>query len=837
MKPYEPRAIEEKWQKTWEEQESFHVEEDEKKEKYYLLEMFPYPSGRIHMGHVRNYSIGDVIARYKRMRGLNVLHPMGWDAFGMPAENAAIERGIAPAKWTHDNIAYMRKQLKRLGFSYDWRREIATCDVDYYKWEQWIFLKMYEKGLAYRKSSPVNYCVRCQTVLANEQVEDGTCWRCGEAVIQKELTQWFFVITKYADELYEYCDKLPGWPEKVLSMQKNWIGKSHGVEVDFTIEDGTPLTIFTTRPDTLYGVTFMVLAPEHPLSYELAKGTPYENEVRAFIEKVRKQDRTFRSEINTAKEGVFTGKYAINPLNNTRVPIYLGNFVLMEYGTGAIMAVPAHDQRDFEFAKEYGLPIVVTIAPEGKTLDPKTMEAAYVDDGILVNSAHFNGMKNREAIPKIIGYLEEKKLGRGTINYRLKDWGISRQRYWGAPIPVIYCDDCGIVPVPYEDLPVVLPTDLEVKMVGRSPLAEYKEFYETVCPRCKKKARRETDTMDTFVESSWYFLKYTCADYDKGPLDKKRVDYWMPVDQYIGGIEHAVLHLLYSRFFNRVLKELGLVDAREPFENLLTQGMVIKDGAKMSKSKGNVVDPDYLIEQYGADTARLFCLFAAPPERDLDWSDKGVEGSFRFLQRVWRLVDEQADSWNDVEAVLAYDGDDKDSKQLVHRIHKTIKKVTDDIDRFHLNTAIASIMELVNAVYKYIEQDKLVLKKKADDEVVAVPMHLGFLKGAVETVLTLLFPFVPHIVTELWVSLGKDPAGLGAVWPRYKAEYVIEEKVTIAVQINGKLRDTCEVERDTEEAQLKEIVFDLEKIMKHVEGKEIKKTIIVPNKLVNIVCV
>ena len=838
MKPYEPHVIEEKWQKTWEAQKSFHVEEDEKKEKYYLLEMFPYPSGRIHMGHVRNYSIGDVIARYKRMRGFNVLHPMGWDAFGMPAENAAIERGIAPAKWTYDNIAYMRKQLKRLGFSYDWGREIATCDVDYYRWEQWMFLKMHEKGLVYRKISPVNYCVKCQTVLANEQVENGACWRCGEPVIQKELTQWFFAITKYADELYEYCDKLPGWPEKVLSMQKNWIGKSYGVEVNFTIEDGTPLTIFTTRPDTLYGVTFMALAPEHPLSYELAKGTPYENEVKAFIEKVRKQDRTFRSEINTAKEGVFTGKYAINPLSNTRVPIYLGNFVLMEYGTGAIMAVPAHDQRDFEFAKEYGLSIVVTIVPEGKTLDPKTMEAAYVDDGILVNSAHFNGMKNREAIPKIIYYLEEKKFGRGTTNYRLKDWGISRQRYWGTPIPIIYCDDCGIVPVPYEDLPVVLPTDLEVKMVGRSPLAERKEFYETVCPRCKKKARRETDTMDTFVESSWYFLKYTCADYDKGPLDKKRVDYWMPVDQYIGGIEHAVLHLLYSRFFNRILNELGFVDAREPFENLLTQGMVIKDGAKMSKSKGNVVDPDYLIEKYGADTARLFRLFAAPPERDLDWSDKGVEGSFRFLQRVWRLVDEQTDFWNAVEAVLAYDGDDKNSKQLVHRIHKTIKKVTDDIDRFHLNTAIASIMELVNAVYKYVEQDKLVLKKKADDKVVAVPRHLGLLKGAVETVLTLLFPFVPHIVTELWVSLlGKDPTGLGTLWPRYKAEYVIEEKVMIAVQVNGKLRDTCEVERDMDEAQLKEIIIDLEKIKKYIEGKEIKKTIIVPNKLVNVVCV
>ncbi|HVN98065.1 MAG TPA: leucine--tRNA ligase [Syntrophorhabdaceae bacterium] len=825
MKSYDPHTIEEKWQQIWEAEEPFRAEEDESKEKYYLLEMFPYPSGRIHMGHVRNYSIGDVIARYKRMRGFNVLHPMGWDAFGMPAENAAIERGIAPAKWTYDNIAYMRKQLKRLGFSYDWKREIATCDVDYYKWEQWMFLKMYEKGLAYRKNSPVNYCVKCQTVLANEQVEEGTCWRCGETVIQKELTQWFFAITKYADELYEYCDKLQGWPEKVLSMQKNWIGRSYGVEVDFTLEDGRPLTIFTTRPDTLYGVTFMVLAPEHPLAHELAKGTSYEKEVKAFIEKVRKQDRSFRSEMSTAKEGVFTGKYAVNPLSGARVPVYLGNFVLMEYGTGAIMAVPAHDQRDFEFAKEYGLPIIVTIAPEGKTLNPEIMDAAYVDDGVLVNSAQFNGMKNREAILKIIEYLEHKKWGRGTTNYRLKDWGISRQRYWGAPIPIIYCDDCGIVPVPYEDLPVVLPTDLEVKMVGRSPLAEHRQFYETVCPQCGKKARRETDTMDTFVESSWYFLKYTCADYDQGPLYKKQVDYWMPVDQYIGGIEHAVLHLLYSRFFNRVLNEFGFVEAREPFSNLLTQGMVIKDGAKMSKSKGNVVDPDYLIEQYGADTARLFCLFAAPPEKDLDWSDKGVEGSFRFLQRVWRLVTEKADTLQDVESVYAVDSEDPELKQLTHRIHKTIKKVTDDLARFHLNTAIASVMELVNALYKFIE------KGRTDDQSVQL------VKGAVETVLTLIFPFVPHIATELLTVMGKEVKHLGSTWLEYDERFVMEERVMIAIQVNGKLRDTCEVERDTDEAELRQIIFDLEKIKKHIEGRDIKKTIIVPNKLFNIVCV
>ncbi|HEX2964449.1 MAG TPA: leucine--tRNA ligase, partial [Syntrophorhabdaceae bacterium] len=744
MNAYEPHGIEEKWQKIWEQNGVFQVEEDAEKQKYYLLEMFPYPSGKIHMGHVRNYSIGDVVARYKRMRGLNVLHPMGWDAFGMPAENAAIERGLAPAKWTYDNIAYMRTQLKRLGFGYDWRRELATCDVDYYKWEQWIFLKMYEKGLVYRKNSPVNYCVKCQTVLANEQVEDGACWRCGEQVEQKELVQWFFAITKYADELNEYCDKLPGWPDKVTNMQKNWIGKSYGVEVDFKVEDGTTMTIFTTRPDTLWGVTFMVLAPDHPRALELASGTAQETQVKAFVEKVAKQDKSFRAEMSLSKEGVFTGRYAVNPLNNVKVPIFLGNFVLMEYGTGAIMAVPAHDQRDFEFAKEYNLPIMVTIVPEGQKLDPATMTEAYVNDGVLIDSDGFDGMKNREAILKIIDYLEEKGIGRRTINYRLKDWGISRQRYWGNPIPIIYCDKCGTVPVPYEDLPVVLPTDLQVKVVGRSPLADSKEFYEVKCPSCGGPARRETDTMDTFVESSWYFLKYTCPGYDQAPLDRKRVDYWAPVDQYIGGIEHAVLHLLYSRFFNRVLNELGLVGSREPFENLLTQGMVIKDGSKMSKSKGNVVDPDYLIQKYGADTARLFCLFASPPEKDLDWNDKGVEGSFRFLQRVWRLILERTDRIEDVasaESMSLADMSDDEGRQLTQKLHKTIRKVTEDIDRFHLNTAIASVMELVNATYKYVE------KEKSDQA------SRTFLRGVFENILILLFPFVPHITSEIWAAI------------------------------------------------------------------------------------
>jgi len=825
MKHYEPHTVEEKRQLIWEENRLFRVKEDSKREKYYLLEMFPYPSGKIHMGHVRNYSIGDVIARYKRMKGLNVLHPMGWDAFGMPAENAAIEHGVHPATWTYENISYMRKQLKRLGFSYDWEREFATCDVEYYKWEQWIFLKMFEKGLVYRKSAPVNYCVKCQTVLANEQVEGGMCWRCGEEVIQKELTQWFFTIMKYADELYEYCDKLPGWPEKVLNMQKNWIGKSYGVEVDFKVEDGTPLTIFTTRPDTLYGVTFMALAPEHPLSSKLAQGTTYENEVLAFIEKAKAQDRSFRAEISIEKEGVFTGKYAINPLNRERIPIYIGNFVLMEYGTGAIMSVPAHDQRDFEFAKTYGLPIIITIMPVNVTLNPETMQKAYEGDGTLVNSSGFNGLKNRDAIPEIIDYLEEKKIGKGKINYRLRDWGISRQRYWGAPIPIIYCDTCGIVPVPYEDLPVILPLNLEVNMVGKSPLSEYAEFYKVDCPICKNPARRETDTLDTFVESSWYFLKYTCPDYKAGPLDRERVDYWMSVDQYIGGVEHAVLHLLYSRFFNRVLNELGFVGVREPFKNLLTQGMVIKDGAKMSKSKGNTVDPDYLIEKYGADTARLFCLFASPPEKDLDWSDQGVEGCYRFLQRVWRMVVDRVDKLKDVEAVLESETDDNDFNQLTYKIHKTIKKVTEDIERFHLNTAIASIMELVNTIYKFLEKDRKDLEA------------LKILKGAIETVITLLFPFVPHITEELWGMLGEDRHFIKRPWPEYKEAYVKEERVVIVVEVNGKLRDRLEVERDIEEPRLIDIVYSLDKIKRYIDGKEIKKTIVVPNKLVNIVCV
>jgi leucyl-tRNA synthetase len=820
---YDPKAVEEKWQAAWEKADFFRVSEEKEKQKFYLLEMFPYPSGKIHMGHVRNYSIGDVIARYKRMRGLNVLHPMGWDAFGMPAENAAIQHGVHPAVWTKENIAHMKKQLKRLGFGYDWDRELATCDVEYYRWEQWMFLKMYEKGLVYRKSAPVNYCEQCQTVLANEQVEDGRCWRCGGEVVQSELAQWFFAITKYADELYEYTWKLPGWPERVLNMQRNWIGKSHGVQVNFPLESGGGLTIFTTRPDTLFGVTFMVLAPEHPFAATLAKGTAHEAEVAAFVEKAKSQDRSFRAELSLKKEGVFTGAYAVNPLTKQKVPVFVSNFVLAEYGTGAIMAVPAHDQRDFEFAREFGLPVIVTIQPEGEKLDPAAMECAWEGDGALVNSGPFNGMNNRQAIEAINDFLEKEGIGRRTVNYRLKDWGISRQRYWGTPIPVIYCDECGTVPVPYEDLPVELPLDVQVRMVGRSPLADYPEFYETTCPRCGGKARRETDTMDTFVESSWYFLRYACPHYDKGALDRSRVDYWMAVDQYIGGVEHAVLHLLYSRFFNRVLSELGLVSAREPFENLLTQGMVIKDGAKMSKSKGNVVDPDYLVERFGADTVRLFCLFASPPEKDLDWSDKGVEGAYRFLQRLWRLVMERQEELKRATPVYACPSADKAASALLHTVHKTTKKVTEDLERFHLNTGIAAAMELVNAVYKFVE---------------SVPMEgkaPGVVRAAVDRLIVLVSPFCPHLAQELWAELGHTGLLADCPWPSYDEAYIMEETVTVAVQVNGKLRDTVDVGRDMDEEALKGLILSLEKVRRHLAEKPVRKVIVVPNKLVNIV--
>ena len=850
---YEPKEIEEKWQQRWSDEKLFRVKEDSNKEKYYLLEMFPYPSGKMHIGHVRNYSIGDVVARYKRMRGHNVLHPMGWDAFGMPAENAAIEHGIHPAEWTYQNIDAMRAQLKRMGFSYDWGRELATCDVTYYRWEQWLFLKMYEKGLAHRKRSSVNWCEQCQTVLANEQVEAGLCWRCHSEVTQKELAQWFFKITAYADELLEYCQKLPGWPERVLSMQSNWIGKSTGAEIHFPLEGSTDgITVFTTRQDTVFGATFMSLAPEHPLALKLSRETSQAEAVRDFVDRVKRQNAAVRSSGEVEKEGVFTGAYCLNPMTNARIPIFVANFVLMEYGTGAVMAVPTHDQRDFEFARKYDLPLIVVIQPEGETLREKTMTEAYEGEGVLANSGVFNGMSSPEARAAIVRYLEEKDLGRRSISYRLRDWGISRQRYWGAPIPVVYCDRCGIQPVREEDLPVILPDDVRVTGTGESPLASHASFVETTCPACGGPARRETDTMDTFVESSWYFDRFACPDYAGGILDKKRVDYWMPVDQYIGGVEHAILHLLYSRFFNKVLRDEGIVSFDEPFTRLLTQGMVCKEVVrcpthgllypeevrngrcvhcdrpveiggkeKMSKSKKNVVDPEYLIDRYGADTTRLFCLFASPPEKDLDWSDQGVEGSSRFLHRVWRMVFQRMTVIKG--AVLPGPGTDFEGIDLeLHRkTHRTIRKVTEDIDRFHFNTAISAVMELVNAIYQFESKTS---------------QSASVLREAIVMSVVLLSPFVPHIAEELWHALGCRESVLLTQWPEYDSAATVEEDVLIVIQVNGKLRDRMSVPVSMEEKDLKKNALSRPRIQTFTQGKQVRKVIVVPKKLINIVC-
>ncbi|ABB32525.1 leucyl-tRNA synthetase [Geobacter metallireducens RCH3] len=818
---YIPRNVEEKWQKIWEENKTYKVTEDPSKPKYYLLEMFPYPSGRIHMGHVRNYSIGDVVGRFKRLRGFNVLHPMGWDAFGMPAENAAIQHKSHPAKWTYENIAYMRSQLKKMGLSYDWDRELATCDLDYYKWEQKVFLEMYEKGLAYKKTSYVNWCPKCETVLANEQVEDGACWRCDSEVTQKELEQWFFRITDYAEELLEYTEKLPGWPERVLTMQRNWIGKSYGCEIDFPVEGSlAKIKVFTTRQDTLYGATFMSLAPEHPMALELT--TPDRRaEVEAFIDKVKKTDKIKRTAEDFEKEGVFTGSYCINPVTNRRMPVFLANFVLLDYGTGAVMAVPTHDQRDFEFARKYDLPLQVVIQPEGETLDPAAMATAYTEVGTMVNSGTFDGLRSDEAKEKIADYLAKEGIGTKTVNFRLRDWGISRQRYWGNPIPVIYCDICGVVPVPEKDLPVVLPMDVEFTGEGGSPLKKLDSFVNVPCPQCGQMARRETDTMDTFVQSSWYFLRYCCPDFAAGPIDKARAEYWMSVDQYIGGIEHAVLHLLYARFFTKALRDLGYVTVDEPFTNLLTQGMVIKDGAKMSKSKGNVVDPDALINRYGADTARLFSLFAAPPEKDLDWSDQGVDGSYRFLSRVWRLVCDLLPFVGKGGAVDSASLSD-DARGLRRAVHKTIRKVTDDIDeRFHFNTAIAAIMELVNAIYAFEPKN--------------APENGPVLTEAIESVVIMLSPFVPHVTEELWEALGHQGGVEAAGWPSFDPSAAVDEEFLIVVQVNGKLRGKVTVATDATEEQVKAAAFADEKVKPWIEGKQLRKAIYVPGKLLNIV--
>ncbi|MDD2853613.1 MAG: leucine--tRNA ligase [Desulfuromonadaceae bacterium] len=817
---YIPKEIEQKWQAVWESEKTFKAFPDERKQKYYLLEMFPYPSGRIHMGHVRNYSIGDVIGRFKRMRGFNVMHPMGWDAFGMPAENAAIQNNSHPATWTYENIAYMRSQLKKMGFSYDWDRELATCDLEYYRWEQKLFLEMFTKGLAYKKTSFVNWCPKCETVLANEQVEDGGCWRCDTDVNQKELDQWFFRITDYAEELLENTSKLPGWPERVLVMQRNWIGKSYGCEIDFPVENSdTPLRVFTTRQDTVFGATFMSLAPEHSRAVELA--TPeHRDAVAAFIDKIRKTDRIKRTADDFEKEGVFTGSYCVNPLTGARMPVFLANFVLMDYGTGAVMAVPTHDQRDFEFAKKYDLPLKVVIQPEGVVLDPATMTEAYTEAGIMTNSGQFDGMPNSDAKESIADFLQNQGRGSKTVNFRLRDWGISRQRYWGNPIPVIYCESCGVVAVPEQDLPVVLPKDVAFSGEGGSPLAQMESFVACSCPTCGKPARRETDTMDTFVQSSWYFLRYCCPDFKEGILHRDSVDYWMSVDQYIGGIEHAVLHLLYARFFTKVLRDLGHVSADEPFTNLLTQGMVIKDGAKMSKSKGNVVDPDALITKYGADTARLFSLFAAPPEKDLDWNDQGVEGSFRFIGRIWKLVHDRLDM---VKNAKTPDPGTLTSEERALRraVHKTIRKVTEDVeDRFHFNTAIAAVMELLNT---------LQVAELATAQFPAV------MKEALQSVILLMAPFIPHVTEELWQRLGSTVPLTHAAWPEYDEDAVIDEEMLIIVQVNGKLRSKITAAAGTGEDELKACALADEKIKPFLDGVTVRKVIFVPGKLVNIV--
>ncbi len=854
---YEPLVIEEKWQKKWEDENSFKVIEDPQKKKYYLLEMFPYPSGKIHIGHVRNYTIGDVVARYKRMKGFNVLHPMGWDAFGLPAENAAIEHKIHPAIWTNENINHMKKQLKRMGFSYDWDREVSTCEPKYYRWEQLFFIWMYEKGLAYKKRSTVNFCTKCDTVLANEQVEGGQCWRCGTEVQEKVLDQWFFKITSYIEELLEYCDMLPGWPERVMTMQKNWIGKSYGCLVDFPMADGKGvIQVFTTRQDTLFGATFMLVAAEHPLVMELTKGKAIEKDVNAFVEKVKKQDKLMRTSEYYEKEGLFLDAYCTNPLTGGKMPIFAANFVLADYGTGCVMAVPTHDQRDFEFAKKFNLPLIVVISPKDRTLDAATMTEAYVDEGVLVNSGQFNGMENTKVLESIADFLEKEGKGKRTIQYRLRDWGISRQRYWGAPIPMINCDKCGIVPVNEKDLPVILPENIKLSSEGGSPLAASKEFVETTCPKCGSKAARETDTMDTFVESSWYFDRYCCPDCDTKPgLDRKKLDYWMPVDQYIGGIEHAILHLLYSRFYTKVLRDFGVIGVDEPFTNLLTQGMVCKetmkckehgylfpdqaaDGKchicgkdviigkteKMSKSLKNVVDPDYLVKKYGADTARIFCLFAAPPEKDLEWSDQGVDGSFRFLGRLWRIVDEYL---ADIKSVAPVSGAlelEGDLKALRRKTHQTIRKVSIDIeDRFHFNTAISAVMELVNVVYQ--------VKRPTGDDKLA----LSVVREALEAAIVLLAPIVPHITEELWQLLGHTNLVSDIPWPEFDPAIASEEEMTIVVQINGKVRSRMTVPVDESEETIKANALADEKIKSMTAGMQIKKVIYVPKKLVNVV--
>lgn len=822
---YAPHAIEAKWQKYWEENKTFKVEMDKDKPKSYVLEMFPYPSGNLHMGHVRNYSIGDVIARFRTMKGFNVLHPMGWDSFGMPAENAAIKHNIPPKKWTLENIANMTRQLKALGLSYDWDREVTTCKEDYYKWTQWFFELFYKRGLAVKKESAVNWCDTCNTVLANEQVIDGKCWRCDHEVVKKDLSQWFFKITDYADELLKDLDLLPGWPERVKTMQHNWIGRSEGLEFSFEIPAlNDTVAVYTTRPDTAYGVTFMALAAEHPLIKKICENNPKADEINAFCERVRNQSEIERTSSESEKEGVFTGVYCINPFTGRKVEIWVTNYVLYDYGTGAVMGVPTGDQRDWMFADKYGIEKIVTICPVGKELKLEEMTCAYEEkEGMLVNSGEFTGMEMHKAMSAIMDKAEAEGFGKRRVNYRLRDWLISRQRYWGAPIPIIYCPHCGEVLVPEDQLPVRLPEDVSFTAGAKSPLATSEEFVHCKCPKCGADAIRETDTMDTFLCSSWYYLRYTDAHNDKMPFDKELNNYWGPVDQYIGGIEHAILHLLYSRFFVKVLRDAGLVDYDEPFSNLLTQGMVIKDGAKMSKSLGNVVSPEEILSKYGADTARLFILFAAPPERELEWSDQGVEGSFRFLNRIWRIV--QA-----FEAVLAQKVTEYDhsnlseaDKDLRRVLHGSIKKVTNDIEtRFNFNTAISTMMELVNALYAYKEAVK--------------EPNAGLVYEAISDLIKMMSPFVPHITEELWRgAIDANSSVHEQNWPECDEEALKVDNVEIVLQVNGKVRGRLTVPAEATKEELEKIAMADANVQAHIGDATVRKVICVPGRLVNIV--
>jgi leucyl-tRNA synthetase len=829
---YDPQGIERKWQARWKADRAFEADADPAKPKYYVLEMLPYPSGTMHMGHMRNYTIGDVVARYKRMCGFHVMHPMGWDAFGLPAENAAIERGIHPREWTNTNIESFKRVLQRFGFSYDWRREISTCEPEYYRWNQWFFLRMLERGIAYRKRSRVNWCPKCQTVLANEQVVNGCCWRHEATQVEpKEIEQWFLRITKYADELLDSLDQLEGaWPERVIAMQRNWIGKSQGTRARFAVEglEGASIEVFTTRVDTIYGASALILAPEHPLLSRLVAGVEGQAEIEENVQRLRRR-LTRAADIATAeKEGFFVGRYAVNPFNGEKIPIWVGNFVLMEYGTGAVMCVPAHDERDFEFATKYGLAVPIVVQPaEGKELRPETLRAAFTEYGRSVNSGPYTGFSSEKAIEIMTADAEARGFGKGEIIFRLKDWGISRQRYWGTPIPVLYCEKCGMIPVPDEDLPVVLPAMAKFSGVGQSPLASVPEFVNVKCPNCGGAARRETDTMDTFIDSSWYFYRYADAHNDKAPFDPALVRYWLPVDQYIGGIVHAILHLLYTRFFCKVMRDLGLVNHSEPVKRLFTQGLVLKGGTAMSKSKGNVVGAEEMAEKYGCDTGRLYTLFAAPPEKDLEWSEQAIEGCARFLQRVYRLASRHAEGLRGVPTGtrldVSLDSATPKEKALLRKAHQVLRRVTNDFEtRWHFNSATALLMELVNEIHT--------------QEPLEEGVRPAVAREVFELLILMLAPMAPHLAEELWEMLGHTGETLAhAPWPKFVAELAAEDQVEIVVQINGRVRGKVQVESGMAEEELAERVFSDPKIAKLLDGQRVVKRVVVPDKLVNVV--